>query len=222
MNNNIIICFDFETGGLDPTKCSPIELGAIAIHPRTLKPIPGAVFNSMMRPETQKEFDAIEDQALAVNKKTREQIKAAPLESLVWKDFVSFVRKFKNGWQNPIPAGQFIYGYDLIISERLCKKYGQWDKKRNQQDLWNNTLLDLKNFLFGWFENSDELPDYKQDTALDYFGIDKTGQEHSALTDCKNSAKLICKFLELQRNLAPRIKFKNSFKSALTSKTSEL
>lgn len=210
MNQSNIVVFDFETGGLDPDKCSPIQVAAIVLNPRTLEPIPNAMFNSMMCPPTQEEFDAIEDGALAVNKKTREQIKAAPVEGLVWKEFTSFVLRYKNGNDLPIPAGQFIYGYDLIISTRLCKKYGPWDKKRNQQALWGRDFLDLKNDLFRWFENSNELPNQKLDTLRDYLGMNKENA-HDALQDVQDTAKILVRFLRLYRQLTKRINFKGAF-----------
>jgi DNA polymerase III epsilon subunit-like protein len=211
MNLCNIICFDFETGGLDTAKCSPIQVAAIVINPRTLEPIPGAVFNSMMCPTTKEEFDAIEDQALAVNKKTREQIKAAPLENLVWNNFTEFVLRYKNIAGLPVPAGQNILGFDLPISERLCKKYGPWDKKRNQQALWNNRDgIDLLKYIFAWFENNNELDNYKMDTLRDYFGLSKEGA-HDAYQDVKDTWAIISKFLKLHRTLAKRVTFKGAF-----------
>jgi DNA polymerase III epsilon subunit-like protein len=209
MNSSNIIVFDFETGGLNPKKCSPIQVAAVVLNPRTLEVIPNGKFNQMMCPLTQEEFDAIEDGALAVNKKTREQIKAAPPEDLVWKDFGKFVLSYKNGNNLPIPAGQFIYGYDLIISERLCKKYGPWDKKRDEQALWSRDFIDLKNDLFRWFENSNELPNMKLDTVRDYFGMRKD-QAHDAMEDVRQTAEILVKFMKLYRSLAKRVRFKDS------------
>jgi DNA polymerase III epsilon subunit-like protein len=204
MNNCNIICFDFETGGLDTTKCSPIQVAAIVINPRTLEPIPNATFNSMMCPQTQEEFDDIEDGALFVNKKTREQIKAAPLENLVWQNFTEFVLRYKNVAGSPIPAGQNILGFDLPISDRLCKKYGPWDKRRNQQALWNNRdAIDLLKYTFAWFENSNELDNFRMDTLRQYFGLSLEGA-HDAYQDVKDTWALISRFLKLHRNLAKR------------------
>jgi DNA polymerase III epsilon subunit-like protein len=210
MNNCNIICFDFETGGLDTTKCSPIQVAAIVINPRTLEPIPNATFNSMMCPQTQEEFDDIEDGALFVNKKTREQIKAAPLENLVWQNFTEFVLRYKNAAGFPIPAGQNILGFDLPISDRLCKKYGPWDKRRNQQALWNNRdAIDLLKYTFAWFENSNELDNFRMDTLRQYFGLSLEGA-HDAYQDVKDTWALISRFLKLHRNLAKRITFKGA------------
>lgn len=212
MNNCYIICFDFETGGLDPKKCSPIQIAAQVIHPRTLEFVPDGRFESMMQPLTKEEFDAIEDGALAVNHKTREQIKAAPLENMVWGEFAKFVNKYKTPDGAPIPAGQNIKGYDLIISDRLCEKYGPWDKKRNQQTLWNwRDQIDLLNFTFAWFENSNELPNTKMDTLREYFEISAEGA-HDAWKDVKDTAELIVKFMRLHRSLAKKVKFRGACK----------
>lgn len=212
MNNCNIIVFDFETGGLDPKVCVPIQIAAIVIHPRMLEPIPGATFNHMMCPMTQKEFDTIEDAALNVNKKTREQIKAAPPEKLVWEEFISFVLRYKTAEGLPIAAGQNIVGFDLIISERLCKKYGPWNKKRNQQDLWNRQILELMCYTFGWFENLTEPERYNMDALRRFFGLSEEGV-HDALVDVNHTWRIFSKFLKLQRSLSKRITFKDALKS---------
>ena len=214
MNNCNIVCFDFETGGLDTQTCPVIQVAAIAIDARSLDPIPGAEFKSMIQPMTEKEFNAIEDGALAVNKKTREEIKAAPLESLVWQQFTEFVLKYKTNDGNPIPAGQNIKGFDLPISHRLCKKHGPWNKKKNQQTLWNwRNHIDLIDYTFAWFENSNDLPNNKLDTLRPYFGLSLEGS-HDALKDVQDCWAILGKFLKLHRYLAPRV----SFKGALAKK----
>jgi DNA polymerase III epsilon subunit-like protein len=211
MNQCNIIVFDFETGGLDPKTCVPIQVAAMVIHPRMLEPIPGAVFNHMMCPPTQEEFDSIQDGALAKNKKTREEIKKAAPEKLVWQEFTDFVTRYKTKDGLPIAAGQNIVGYDLIISERLCKKYGPWNKKKNQQELWNRQILELMCYTFGWFENSVEPDSYSMDTLRKFFGISEEGA-HDALKDVKDTWLILSKFLKLQRNLEKRIHFKDALK----------
>lgn len=210
MNNTNIIVFDFETGGLDPTKCVPLQVGAMVLNPRTLEPIPKATFNKYMRPMTDEELETIEDGALAVNKIKRDDIPKFPLEKIVWESFTDFVLQYKTPHNLPIPAGQFIYGYDLIISERLCKKYGPWDKKKNQQTLWNpRQIIDTKNILFMWFENSNELPSYKMDDIRPYFGL-SAGGAHNAMKDVEDTAWLIQKFMRLHRSIAPKVNFKGT------------
>jgi DNA polymerase III epsilon subunit-like protein len=210
MNKCPIIVFDFETGGKNPNECSPIQIAAMVVDARKLEPIPGAVFNKMMCPMTEEEFNAIEDEALGINKKTKEQIKAAPVEKIVWQEFTEFVFKYRTKAGLPIPAGQNIQTFDLIIASRLCKKYGPWNKKRGEQALFNPYhVLDLKNILWLWFENlTDKIPDsYSMKDLRPYFALSAEGA-HDALKDVKDTLWILEKFVKLHRSIAPRVTFK--------------
>ena len=84
MNYKDIIVFDFETGSRNPEKTQPIQIAAVAIHGRKLTVQPDGYFESLMRPILDDEeaikmgLDPIEDEALAVNGKTREELAKAP------------------------------------------------------------------------------------------------------------------------------------------------
>ena len=86
MNYKDIIVFDFETGSRNPEKTQPIQIAAVAIHGRKLTVQPDGYFESLIRPILDDEeaismgLDPIEDEALAVNGKTREEIAKAPSE----------------------------------------------------------------------------------------------------------------------------------------------
>ena len=91
MNYKDIIVFDFETGSRNPHKTQPVQIAAVAIHGRKLTIQPGGYFESLIRPELDDEkaiemgVDPIEDEALAVNGKTREELAKAPSAKTVWK-----------------------------------------------------------------------------------------------------------------------------------------
>jgi len=70
--------------------------------------------------------------------------------------------------------------------------------------------LDIMNLIFYWFEHNNDLKNYALDNMRDYFGIDKEGG-HDALKDVKDCAEILIRFLKLHRNLAQKIKFRNSF-----------
>ena len=85
-------------------------------------------------------FDPLEDEALRITGKNREDLAKAPLPKTVWKKFCDFVNQYN--WKGtqffaPIPAGFNIIGFDMIIVDRLCKAYGPYDKERQQQKLFN-------------------------------------------------------------------------------------
>jgi DNA polymerase III epsilon subunit-like protein len=212
MNSQTIVVFDFETGGLNPNTCPPIQIAALAIDARTLEPMVNGTFSSLMCPPD-KDLELIEESALAKNKKTMQEIRDAPPWILVWKRFTRFINSVKTGRGQPIPAGQNIKSFDLIISDRLCKLYGPWDKTNNEQKLWDKyDYVDLKNLSFAWFENLTEPASYGLDTLRDFFGMSKENA-HDALQDVKDTAAIMIRFLQLHRSLSKKI----SFKGALTN-----
>lgn len=215
--NNDIIVFDFETGGVNPKVCPAIQIAGLVIDSRRLEPYPDGVFSSMMRPPDN-EMPLIGQKALDINKKTIKEIEEAPAQKEVWENFSKFVKKFSKGrgfYNNLIPAGKYIRGFDLIISERLCRSYGPWDKTDDCQDLFHRkVILDADDMLYMWFEGTtDELKNLKMDTIKPYLGMkgDSITKGHDALQDVKDTAAIIIKFLKLHRGLFPKIKFRNSF-----------
>ena len=59
--------------------------------------------------------------------------------------------------------------------------------------------------------HNQDLKSYSMDSLRDYFGISKDGA-HDAIKDVKDTAEIMIRFMKLHRNLASKIKFKNSFK----------
>jgi DNA polymerase III epsilon subunit-like protein len=209
MNKQNIIVFDFETGGLDPMVNPPIQIAGMVINPRTLEPLPNSTYSKMMRP-SEEDYKNVTDDALRINKKTREQILAAPPEELVWKEFATFCQKYKVGPRPAIPCGKNIRTFDMAYVRRLCKKYGFWDKKRQTQNIFDERVqLDLDDYLFSWFESNDELENFRMDTVRPYFGITNEGG-HDALQDVRDTWALMSKFLKLHRTLSKRISFKGA------------
>jgi len=198
INSNTIICFDFETGGIDINKTSPVEIAAKAYNSYTLEPYPDGEFNSLCRPT---DMSLVSDEALAVNKIKREDIEKATPINLVWQEFVTFVNRFnpkKNKWDAPIPCGHNIVDFDLPILNRINAEHGP---KKADTILFNTyKRIDLRDILFTWFENSKEPANFKLDTLRDYFGISKDGS-HRAMKDVVDTADIIIRFLKLHRRL---------------------
>lgn len=210
MNNNTIIVFDFETGGLDTGSTEPIEIAAIAINPRDLNPILGGKFYSLCKPT---DWGIVSDEALKINGKTREQLQKAPEQSVVWESFVKFIKQYNprkgSNITAPIPGGKNIRGFDLPIFNRLCRKYKFVDGKGIENVFNRRKVYDLEDFIEIWFEGSNELPNQKMDTIREYFGM-STDNAHEAMTDTVQTAQLIIRFMKLHRNTFPKINFKNS------------
>ena len=211
MNSNTIIVFDFETGSLDINKCEVIQVAAMAIDRKNLEPIKDAVFETLIKP---RDFNNLQDEALAVNKKTSEELKSAPNLDVVWRKLVDFLSMFNNGKGNitaPIPAGKNIRHFDMPIFQRICSELGYVDKNGNQNLFNRRNMYDLDEIMMLWFDNTSVLPNYKMDTLRDYFGMSKANA-HDALTDVVQTSEVILHFLKLHRNIFPKIKFKDAFR----------
>lgn len=211
INTTNYICWDLETGSADPLSTFPIEIAAQVYDARSLEAVSGAGFSSLCKPPA--EFK-IEDGALEVNKIKREDIEKAPPISIVWPQFIDWINKYnrkKNKWETPIGIGMNIKGFDNIIGHRMNELY--CPKKKDT--LWLSTFrcVDLLDYLFAYFENSNEIPNYKMDTIREYMGI-KVENAHRAGSDVEVTGAIIMRFLKYHRNVmsANPEKFKNCFK----------
>lgn len=215
-----IICFDYETGGANPLTAQPTQIAAIAIHGRKLTLQPGGVFNSEIRPiiDDEKAIEAgvapLEEKALEITRKNRKDLAKAPPPKIVWGKFAEFVNQYN--WKNtsftaPIAAGFNIIGYDMPIVNRMCKEFGPYDEKKQQQKLFNPIFkIDLMDHIYCWFENNQDVKSYNMDYLREYFGLPKDNA-HDALQDVKDTANILIKFLKLQRNLLKKVRFEKSF-----------
>ena len=220
MNYKDIIVFDFETGSRNPHKTQPVQIAAVAIHGRKLTIQPGGYFESLIRPELDDEkaiemgVDPIEDEALAVNGKTREELAKAPSAKTVWKKFANFVNKYnwkKTPYFAPIPAGYNIIGFDLPIVQRLCEQYGPVDKKTGKQTLFNKIhKIDMLDTVWMWMENNPDIKSLSMDSMRDLLGMSKENA-HDAMQDVKDTANLMIAFMKLHRRIAPKVKFEKAF-----------
>ena len=218
MNYNDICVFDFETGSRNPLTTQPVQIAAVMIHGRRLSVQPNGYFESLIKPLGDEKaiaagLDPLEEEALAVNGKTRAELAKAPHLKTVWDRFTKFVDRFnyKGGnWTAPIPAGHNINNFDMIIVNRLCREYGPLNKKRNQQGLFHAIhSMDLMNNVFMWTENNPDIRSVSMDSIRDWMGMPKDNA-HDALQDVKDTASVLIKFLKLYRHFAPKVKFEKA------------
>ena len=200
------IVFDFETGSRNPRKTQPTQIAALALDGRNFK-LKGT-FNSEIRPVMDDEkaiemgFDPLEDEALRITGKNREDLAKAPLPKTVWKKFCNFVDQYN--WKGtqffaPIPAGFNIIGFDMIIVDRLCKAYGPYDKERQQQTLFNKIYkVDMMDNMFMWTEGDPSIKSISMDSLRDRMGLSKENA-HDALQDVKDTANIMIKFMKTHR-----------------------
>jgi DNA polymerase III epsilon subunit-like protein len=222
-----IVVYDYETGSRNPYKTQPIQLAAIAIDGRTLEPIKGGIFNSLMRAYTDEECEAyglnpLEDEALAKNGKKREDIFAAPAPKLVWKDFCDFVDSYSTGkgaWSAPVCAGFNNTGFDDIITYRLCGGnkqgksepygFGPFDEKNDRCKLFcPGYTYDVQQMAYTWLRSRYFPHNYLSlDNLREYLGMSLEGA-HDGLVDCYDTAEILVRFLRL--HAAVKVQFEGA------------
>lgn len=218
MANRDFIIFDFETGSRNPHKTQPTQIAALALDGRSLT-VKGQ-FNSEIQPIFDDEkalslgLDPIQDEALKVTKKTREQLEKAPALKSVWNKFTKFVLQYN--WKgdtffNPIPVGFNIIGFDMIIINRLCKEFGPWDSEREQQKLFSKVYkFDIMDSVFAWTESDPTVKSISMDALRDRMGL-STENAHDALQDVKDEANIFIKLMKTHRAVYQNINFDKAF-----------
>ena len=99
-NGRDYLVFDFETTGKNPYGCQLTQISALVLHGKKLTVQPGGVFDIEVKPEFDDEkaiaagFDPVEQEALDITRKTREQLEKAVGPKVAWKQFSDFVNKF--------------------------------------------------------------------------------------------------------------------------------
>jgi DNA polymerase III epsilon subunit-like protein len=218
MANRDFIVFDTETGSRNPKKTQITQIAAIALDGRNFA-VKGQ-FNSEVQPIFDDEkaislgLDPIQDEALKITNKTREQLAKAPTVKSVWNKFVSFVNQYN--WKGdpffaPIPVGFNITGFDLIIIDRLCREHGPWDKEREQQKLFSKVYkIDIMDNVFAWTESDPNIRSISMDALRDRMGLSKENA-HDALQDVKDEANIFIKLMKTHRSVYQNITFERAF-----------
>ena len=199
-----ILIFDFESSSANKNTCEILSIGSCIINCNNFDIMDS--FESLMKPE---DFDALEDEALAVNGLTKEQLQEAPEAKVTFNTWATWIKKFntdkKQGtWGAPIPCGYNISGFDLPILNRYCKKYGYWDDKWNNNTLVNPIFnLDIMQLMWLFTRTNRNLKNNKLTTVLAYMGVSQNEIDenaHNALWDVQQTAKIAIKFLKAAKN----------------------
>lgn len=208
-----ILVYDFETGNIhtDATNGCPIQIAGMIINARTFEPLGeefGGIFEHLMCPINP---DKIEEEALKVNKKNREDILSAPEEKVVLDSFVNWANKFnisngkKSIWNKPVAAGHNIMNFDVPLLKSLCQR-NKIDYPFHPRD-----YIDTMNIAWLFFQNVSDKPNgYSLDHLRDYFGISKEGG-HDAFKDVKDTSWILSKFMNYFTQIAKKTKFRGSF-----------
>lgn len=220
------IIFDFETSGRNPNGCQLTQIAAVVVHGKKLTLQPGGTFNIEVRPEFDDEkaiaagFDPVEQEALDITRKTREQLEKAIRPKEAWSQFANFVNKFNSKgspYYAPIPVGYNINNFDLPIVNRYCNLYGPKDEKTGKQKLFNQVFkVDMMDNMFMWFEDHQDVHKINMDYMRDFLGFpqESKANAHDALYDVVDTANLFIRFLKYHRRHSTATKFEKSFANA--------
>ena len=216
INNKTYIYYDFETGGTDPETSQILSLSAVAIEPRKLVVLYDSIFDSFIKPLDDKEaikkgLQPIQKSALAVNKIVLADLQDCPDEKTVFENFVNWTYNWnvkKDSWNAPIACGFNINNFDSKIINRLCKKYGYWDEKKNQQKIFNPIQsIDLKDITWLFNESNVETTGNSFDQVRTWLGLSDEFA-HQSKTDVIQGAEVLCRFMKLIRYWSSKTKFK--------------
>lgn len=199
MNSANYVVFDFETDGVDTSTCQVLQVAALVLNPRTLKPIEGARFDSYMKPD----FEKLDLSALEINKINIDTLKSAPSNKVVWKMFAKFCQQYNvvedKATKKPIPVGYNIQNFDLAITNRLNDEF-------KQKSFFSRFSMDVMDLAFMWFENNNVVDNLKFDSLRNLFGFSHENA-HNAITDVEQTAIIFEKFILLNRNISKYVKW---------------
>lgn len=204
MNYNNIIVYDFETSSTNPETTQILQVAALALDGRTLKPIDEGEFQSYCRPSRE---DEVEQGALDVNGLTLEFLRDKPLEKDVWNSFIHFCNKFTKGktiWNKPVSAGFNHTNFDNIITKRACKEYGK------SYPFHPRDSFDVMYLLSFCHENNPKYTKGSFDFARQYYGMPSEGA-HNAIVDVKQTAEMLVRKLRWMRKICEKTKFEGAF-----------
>lgn len=223
IKNNYLI-YDFETGSTNPYKTQPIQLASIIVDGSRLTLVPNSDFESLIKPLSDEEaialdLDTIQQSALDVNKKTREELEAAPDLKSVWERFVDYTKKYnigKDEYDRPIPVGYNNTRFDDIIMNRLANQFGCSDERNNIKLFHPMHSVDVFKFIYMFYENT-KVRRFGLDNMRTIFGMSKDGA-HDALVDVYDTAELLVRFLRLTRKVYKDTLFEGSVQDRLIKK----
>lgn len=220
-NRNVICVYDYETGGQFPHISQPTSLSCVMIDPIRLQVIQNGDFDSLIKPVLDKEecnklgLEPLQQEALDITGIKVEDLEKAPCLKEVWTRFTEHVAKFSNGagqWSKPVAAGYNIVNFDNVITNRICKEHGPYNKERDTNDIFHpRDCVDVMHIVWQIFENNKNNRSISFDTVRTHLGLSKVGA-HSSIVDCRQNAAFLIRWLKWMRNTIPKLKLQDSMK----------
>ncbi len=214
MNQRFFIFYDFETGSVNPYTCQPIQIAAVAIHPRSLKIDEDNIFETYIKHYSSDDecskhnVEPLQAGALAKNKINVLDLETAPRINIVLDNLSKWLKNYSNG-DRPVRIGYNNHCFDDIILDRYCEQYGYWQKARQESKLFYRRSLDLMELLWMWTENTD-IDGASFDDMRTWLGLSREGA-HKAGKDVMDGAMVFVRFLKYMRAHSKDDKFRGSF-----------
>ena len=207
---NYFMVYDFETDGVDPHTCQPVQIACKAIDPYSLTWVEGSEFCSDMRPEgidDESYFTESVDKTIkwhtGVQRKSYDEVvarwKDAPDRKQVWKNFVQHVNKYnpkKSQGAAPYACGMNIKRFDNIIADRL-------NQECRVKRLFNYEMVDLRDLFFCSLIWDDSVRSRTMERMKEYFGL-PTDNRHDALGDVEEEGQFVMRYLKFFKNTFDR------------------
>ncbi len=173
-----ILWVDLETTGINPNKNGVIQMAGIVEIKNEVKEEFDILSNVF--PD-----DVIEDKALEVNKRTREEIKGFQVPRIAFCQFTTILGKYidKFNKEDKLTFAGYNVGFDKDFLWKYSKKCGE----RYLGSFVRGYCLDVMQFVIAYsYMDSEFMPaDYKLGTIAKYLKIEFNA--HDALADIKAS-----------------------------------
>jgi len=191
------LALDFETGGTDPNKNAPVQLGVSVFEDGE----PGASMEWLIGPtfhwktgKCEREYTVA---ALEVSGISWPKIKAAPAPKAIVAELSAWA--FANDAVN-LPVVAFNAPFDLAFYSTLMFLASDWHPSQKGVKVqpeppllgpWQCALMLARAELHG-------LDDYRLDTVAGHFGLSRKGEAHGALEDAILAGRVYMNLLGLR------------------------
>lgn len=174
-----ILYIDFETTGIDPDKCAPLDFAArLCVAERGLYEI-AAFDTGLMRPYP----DAlITDEALSINGFTREELPSGrgPGDAAVeFCDWLDAHQGNEGGTVNPV----ILAGHNVQFDAAFLKRWFEYAGIQSRLNRFHYRRLDVQSVAFAMLGIRDGLGSVSLGACTKHLGIEH--QPHSAYSDVK-------------------------------------
>lgn len=190
------LCYtDVETTGLDHKRNGLIQMAGSIYYLEGENYEKKEEFNFKIKTF---EADEIADQALVVNKITREEIALYPDPKQVHSEFNSLLDKYVDRYNKADKL--FFVGYNARFDYDFVRSFYEKCNDKYFGSFFFFPPVDVMNYaIVHLMEKRHELPNFKLATVADYFGVKPEGDLHDAFVDIEITRLIFEKLLNLRK-----------------------